>query len=67
MALYNITADPEERNDLSTRLPDVVTTLKKRVDFYMKGVVPSLKTAPDKKAKQTAERNGYWGPWREEE
>ena len=64
LALYNITADPYERNDLSKKLPDVVTKLSNRVEFYMKGVVPSRQVPPDSQAKATAIRNGYWGPWR---
>jgi hypothetical protein len=63
VALFNITADPEERHDLSTKLPDVVAKLQERVDFYMKGVVTPRNKPADPKAKETAKRNGAWGPW----
>lgn len=64
VALYNITADPNERMDLSMKLPDVVKKLEDRVRYYMTGVVPSGKKSPDPKAKETAHEKGYWGPWR---
>jgi len=40
LPLYNITADPEERHDLSTKLPEEVKSLLARVRYHMKGVVP---------------------------
>ena len=65
VALYNITADPTEHNDLSAKLPDVVAEMQERVKYYMKGLVPPLKPAHgDPQAKETAKKNGIWGPWR---
>jgi len=64
VALYNITADPTEHVDLSETLPDVVKTLSDRVQYYMKGVVPSGKKSADPKAKAMARETGYWGPWK---
>lgn len=64
VALFNITADPTEHNDLSTQLPDVVKKLQDRVQYYMKALVPSLKKPPDPKASEVAQEKGYWGPWR---
>ena len=63
VALYNITADPNERQDLSRKLPDVVETLRKRVRYYKKGEMPSGKKRPDPKAMKLARKNGFWGPW----
>ncbi|XP_022795408.1 arylsulfatase B-like isoform X2 [Stylophora pistillata] len=64
VALYNITADPTEHVDLSKKLPDEVEKLKERVQYYMKGVVPSLKKPADEMATKVAKEKGYWGPWR---
>ena len=65
VALYNITADPEERTDLSKPLPDVVKKMQTRVKDYMKSSVPALYQNPDPKALETAKKNGIWGPWRD--
>lgn len=64
VALFNITADPTEHVDLSTKLPDVVKKLQDRVQYYMKGLVPPLKKPPDPRASEVAKQRGYWGPWR---
>ena len=66
VALFNITADPTEHVDLSTKLPDVVKNLQDRVQYYMKALVPPLKQPPDPKASEIAQEKGYWGPWRSE-
>ena len=58
VALYNITADPEERTDLRKTLPDVVKKMQTRVEVYMKSSVPSLYQKPDPKALETAKKNG---------
>ena len=63
VALYNITADPNERQDLSRKFPDVEKTLRKRVGYYKKGETPSRKKRPDPKAMKLARKNGFWGPW----
>ena len=64
MALFNITADPNEHTDLSEQLPDVVKKLQDRVQYYMKGLVPPGKKPADPKAMEMARKKGYWGPWR---
>ena len=64
VALYNITADPTEHEDLSTKLPDVVKKLQDRVQYYMKGLVTPGNKSPDPKATEVAQKRGYWGPWR---
>ncbi|XP_015775079.1 PREDICTED: arylsulfatase B-like [Acropora digitifera] len=63
VALYNITADPEERNDLSQVLPDVVKKMKERMDYYINSSVPPLFKGPDPNALKIARKNGIWGPW----
>ncbi|XP_067057174.1 arylsulfatase B-like isoform X1 [Acropora muricata] len=63
VALYNITADPEERNDLSQVLPDVVKKMKERMDYYINSSVPPLFKGTDPNALKIARKNGIWGPW----
>lgn len=64
VALYNITADPNEHVDLSAKFPDVVKKLQDRVQYYFKGMVPPLNKPSDPKATEVAKERGYWGPWR---
>ena len=64
VALFNITADPDEHFDLSKKLPDVVKSMTARVDFYKKGTVPQINQPNDREALRTAEKNGIWTPWR---
>ena len=65
MALYNLTADPEERIDLSETSPDVVKMMYARVKEYVASSVKPLFRGPDPEALETARRNGIWGPWRD--
>ncbi|KAL9987467.1 hypothetical protein ACROYT_G001780 [Oculina patagonica] len=65
VVLYNITPDPTEHEDLSEKLPDVVKALKERVQYYMKGVVPSLFRPVDPRAIIKVELEGIWTPWEE--
>ena len=62
-ALYNITADPNESQDLRRTYPDVVRTLSRRIRYYRRGEVPSGKQSSDPEARKLARKNGYWGPW----
>src|SRR6185295_12644353 len=43
--LFNITADPYEKNDLSAKNPEKVKELRARLDAYAKAAVPP-KSAP---------------------
>lgn len=65
VALYNLTADPNERNDLSSKYPDVVQKLKERMDYYVKGTVTPLNKPPDPEAREAAKKNDCWGPWQD--
>ncbi|XP_078360451.1 arylsulfatase B-like [Oculina patagonica] len=64
VALYNITADPTEQEDLSTKLPDVVKKLQDRVQYYMESLVPPVNKRPDPIAMVVARHRGYWAPWK---
>ena len=63
LALYNITADPNERQDLSRKFPDVVETLRKRVRYYKKGEMPSGKKTPWSERNKTGAQKWVLGPW----
>ena len=63
LVLYNITADPEERQDLSSELPDVVEKMKERMKFYERSAVPPAFKPGDRNALKKARKNGIWGPW----
>ena len=63
MALYNITADPYEKYDLSKKFPDIVKKFQDRVEFYMKGALPPANKPGDPEARKVAKRNGAWTPW----
>ena len=65
VALYNITADPTEHEDLSEKLPEVVKALQERVQYYMKGAVPPLNKAGDPRAFIKAKLEGVWTPWQD--
>jgi len=63
LVLYNITADPEERHDLSSELPHVVEKMKERMKFYERNAVPPAFKPGDRNALKKARKNGIWGPW----
>ena len=65
IALFNITADPTEQEDLSEKLPEVVKALQERVQYYMKGAVPPLNQPPDSKASLKAQSEDIWTPWQD--
>ena len=64
-ALYNLTADPYERNDLSTKYPDVVGKLKERMQYCINSTVPPINKPSDPQARKVAENAGCWGPWQD--
>ncbi|CAH3175564.1 unnamed protein product [Porites lobata] len=64
VALYNITADPTEHNDLSQKLPDVVQKLQERLEFYKRSAVTPLNKPADSQAWDVARKDGIWTPWR---
>ncbi|XP_070205918.1 arylsulfatase B-like [Littorina saxatilis] len=60
--LFNITADPEERHDLSDSLPEVVQQLLSRLLYYNSTVVPPRFPKEDPNA-SPGKHGGVWGPW----
>ena len=49
--------------NLRNKFPDIVEALMTRVEYYRQGVVPPEKKPSVRKARKTALRKGYWGPW----
>ena len=60
--LYNITADPNEWNDVSDKNPSVVKKMLDRLEEYHKTMVPPMWPAQDPKC-DPANHGGVWGPW----
>lgn len=64
--LFNITADPYERQDLADQRPDVVQQLLARLAYYNQTAVP-VYFPPDDPRADPSRRGGAWMPWVEEE
>lgn len=64
--LFNISADPFERSDVSSRRPDVVLQLLSRLAFYNRTAVP-VHFPPDDPRANPRRHGGAWVPWEEEE
>ncbi|XP_070563077.1 arylsulfatase B-like [Ptychodera flava] len=60
--LFNLTDDPEERNDLSNQLPDKVDELRRRLDEYRKQVAPHVDLTLDPAA-HPDNFDGVFSPW----
>lgn len=63
VALYNVTADPYEKENLKDKYPDIVKKLQERVEFYRKTALPPANKPNDPQARETAEKNDAWTPW----
>uniref|UniRef100_A0A8C5UG67 Arylsulfatase family member I n=1 Tax=Malurus cyaneus samueli TaxID=2593467 RepID=A0A8C5UG67_9PASS len=64
--LFNITADPYERYDLSEQRPDVVRTLLTRLVHYNQTAIPVRYPAENPRAHPDF-NGGAWGPWATED
>ncbi|XP_033127696.1 arylsulfatase B-like [Anneissia japonica] len=60
--LFNITADPYEKRDLSTKHPDVVIKLLTKLAKYNKTAV-HVKYPPPDPAADPSKHGGIWEPW----
>ncbi|KAM3937474.1 arylsulfatase J [Leptodactylus fuscus] len=63
--LFNITADPYERDDLSERYPDVVKQLLRKLAQFNKSAVP-VRYPPKDPRSNPKLNGGVWGPWYKE-
>ncbi|XP_033759785.1 arylsulfatase B-like isoform X1 [Pecten maximus] len=59
--LFNLKDDPNEHNDLSQKLPDVVGKLRKKMAEYHKQMVPA-NYPPATSASDPKNYNGFWTP-----
>ncbi|XP_036985832.2 arylsulfatase J isoform X1 [Artibeus jamaicensis] len=64
--LFNITADPYERVDLSSRYPGVVRQLLRRLSRFNRTAVPVWYPPGDPRSNPQL-NGGVWGPWYKEE
>ena len=60
--LFNVTDDPNERNDLSSKHPDIVKKLKERIEVYNSTHVEQM-TAPFDPRSDPKYFKGVWTPW----
>lgn len=64
--LFNITADPYERVDLSGRYPGVVRQLLRRLSQFNRTAVP-VRYPPRDPRSNPRLNGGVWGPWYKED
>ncbi|XP_027697801.1 arylsulfatase I [Vombatus ursinus] len=64
--LFNISADPYEREDLAAQRPDVVRSLLARLAYYNRTAIPVRYPAENPRAHPDF-NGGAWGPWVSEE
>ena len=60
--LFNITADPNERTDLSSTHPSIVELMLAMLDVFNSTAVPCRYPKEDHRG-DPALLGGYWGPW----
>ncbi|KAK3702080.1 hypothetical protein QZH41_014773, partial [Actinostola sp. cb2023] len=67
LALYNITADPHERYDLSAKYPDVVQKMLARLKHHGSTAVKSRLQPEDPECLRVAAKLKRWEPWKDED
>ena len=63
--LFNITADPNERNNLARRYPDKVEELRARIDYYNSAQIEQQDPPLDPNS-NPCHFGGVWTPWMED-
>lgn len=59
--LFDIDADPQERNEISHKRPEIVNFLLKRLQQLQEGAQPV--TFPPDDPRCDPQATGAWGPW----
>ena len=60
--LFNVTADPNERNNVAHMYPEVVKSLKDRIEYYNATHIEQLSPPVDPKS-NPRNYKGVWTPW----
>ena len=60
--LFNITADPNERNNVADKYPEVVNQLKERIEYYNSTHITQFHIPTDPRS-NPANFGGIWTPW----
>ena len=60
--LFNITADPNERNNVASQYPEVVKQLKERIEYYNSTHIEQLDPPIDPRS-NPSNFGGVWTPW----
>ncbi|XP_065888129.1 arylsulfatase B-like [Dysidea avara] len=60
--LFNITEDPNERNNVADQHPDIVNRLKERIEYYNSTHIEQLDPPVDPKS-NPSHFGGVWTPW----
>ncbi len=61
--LYNITQDPQERNNVASQNPRIVQELLTRVAEYNQGAEPARYPPADPNGNPASQGRDYWAPW----
>ena len=60
--LFNLTADPNERNNVADKYPEIVEQLKGRIEYYNSTHIKQLNPPFDPKC-NPSKFEGVWTPW----
>ena len=60
--LFNLTADPNERNNVADMYPEVVNQLKERIEYYNSTHIAQINVPIDPKSNPD-NFDGIWTPW----
>ena len=60
--LFNLAADPNERNNVADKYPAIVEQLKDRIEYYNSTHIPQINIPIDPKS-YSAKFGGVWTPW----
>ena len=62
LSLFDLSVDPNEKNDVSKQNPDIVQKLLARIDFYLETAEKPHNPKDDPAANPDL-HGGNWSPW----